>query len=178
MPAAAWTVLSSAAAIGAGGWLWGAAAVIRGLAAGSVGTALPLAVTILPTVVALPALVIGLAGLASPRPAGGLAGLFQLRLARAGVPWLADGCLVAAALFLITWVTVLSAGYRGASGGAGAFATDLTGLLAALVVLGGILRLAARAGWQALAPCAALLLATAGDALSVGARGGGAFPGW
>ena len=199
MPAAAWTVLSSAAAIGAAGWLlvgrqqpetvrsarrwlaaaallWGAAAVIRGLAAGSVGTALPLAVTILPTVVALPALVIGLAGLASPRPAGGLAGLFQLRLARAEVPWLADGCLVAASLFLIAWVTVLSSAYSAAGVGAGTFATDLIGLLADLVVLGGILRLAARAGWQALTPGLALLLTTVGDALAVSARLSGSFP--
>jgi diguanylate cyclase (GGDEF)-like protein/PAS domain S-box-containing protein len=201
MPAVAWTALSSVAALGAAAallvgrqppepvrsarrWLagavllWGGAALIRGVAAGSLGSALPLAVTVLLTVVALPALVIGLAGLASPRPARGLAGLFQLRLARAEVPWLADGCLVAASLFLITWITVLSGAYRGASVGAGSFATNLIGLLADLVVLGGILRLAARAGWQAAAPCLALLLATAGDALSVGARVSGTFPGW
>jgi diguanylate cyclase (GGDEF)-like protein/PAS domain S-box-containing protein len=201
MPAAAWTALSSVAAAGAAGsllagrqqpeavraarrWLaaaallWGGAAVIRGAAAGSVGSALPLAVTILLTVVALPALVIGLAGLASPRPPGGLAGLFQLRLARAEVPWLADGCLVAAALFLLAWVTALSSVYSGAGVGAGSFATYLIGLLADLVVLGGILRLAARAGGQALAPGLALLLATVGDALAVSARVSDSFPGW
>jgi diguanylate cyclase (GGDEF)-like protein/PAS domain S-box-containing protein len=201
MPAAAWTALSSAAALGGAGlllvgrqqpesvrsarrWLaaavllWGGAGVIRGLGAGSVGSALPLAVTILLTVVALPALVIGLAGLASPRPAGGRAGLFQLRLARAEVPWLADGCLVAASLFLIAWVTVLSSAYPGAAVGAGSFATDLIGLLADLIVLGGILPLAARAGWQALTPGLALLLVTAGDALAVGARVSGSAPGW
>ncbi|HEY6478790.1 MAG TPA: hypothetical protein VIZ00_02105, partial [Streptosporangiaceae bacterium] len=72
MPAAAWTALSSAAALAGAGllllgrqqpeavrsarrWLagavllWGGAAVIRGLGAGSVGSALPLAVTILLT---------------------------------------------------------------------------------------------------------------------------------
>ena len=201
MPAAAWTALSSVAAVAAAGsllagrqqpdpvrlarrWLaaaallWGGAAVIRGVAAGSVGSALPLTVTILLTVVALPALVLGLAGLASPRPSGGLAGLFQLRLARAEVPWLADGCLVAASLFLIAWVTMLSSAYTSASVGAGSFATDLIGLLADLVVLGGILRLAARVGWQAFTPCVALLLATAGDALAVSARVSGSFPGW
>jgi diguanylate cyclase (GGDEF)-like protein/PAS domain S-box-containing protein len=201
MPAAAWTALSSVAALAAAGsllvgrqqpeavrsarrWLagaallWGGAAVIRGVAAGSVGAGLPLAVSILLTVVALPALIIGLVGLSSRRAAGGLAGLFQLRLARAEVPWVADGCLVAASLFLIAWVTVLSPAYASAGVGAGTFATYLIGLLAELVVLAGILRLAARAGGQALAPSVALLLAALGDALAVGARATDSFPGW
>jgi diguanylate cyclase (GGDEF)-like protein/PAS domain S-box-containing protein len=201
LPASAWTALLSVAAVAAvvallagrqqaepvrparrwlaaAALLWGGAAMIRGVAAGSVGAVLPLAVTILLTLIALPALVVGLAGLGSPRPAGGRAGLFQLRLARAEVPWLADGCLLAAALFLIAWITVLSSAYAGTGVGAGTFATYLIGPLADLVVLGGILRLAARAGWRALMPGLALLLAAAGDSLAVGARVDGSFPGW
>ncbi|MGH3275056.1 MAG: putative bifunctional diguanylate cyclase/phosphodiesterase, partial [Streptosporangiaceae bacterium] len=159
--------------------LWGATAVVRGAAANSLGSAaLPLAAIILLTVIALPVLVLGVARLESPRPARGLAGVFQFRFGRAEVPWLADGCLVAASLFLIAWITVLSPAYAGASVGAGTFATYLLGLLADLVVLGGVLRLASRVGWRALMPCLALLLAAVGDCLAVGAQVSGMVPGW
>src|SRR5450755_1945119 len=181
----AWTALGSVAAAGAAvallsgrqqpeadrlarRWLavtavlWGGAAIAQNVASGVIGAAGPL----------------GLAGLASSRPAGGLASLVQLRLARAGVTRLADGCLLAASLFLIGWVTVLAPVYATADVSAGAFAADLINPLADLAVLAGILYLAARGGWRGLLPCLALLLATAGDCLAVSDRIIGSYPGW
>jgi diguanylate cyclase (GGDEF)-like protein/PAS domain S-box-containing protein len=158
--------------------LWGGASIAQDVAGGSIGAVVPLTLAGLLALIALPALVLGLAGLASSRPVGGLAGLVQLRLARAGVPRLADGCLLAASLFLIGWVTVLSSAYAAAGVGAGTFAADLINPLADLAVLAGVLRLAARARWRGLAPCLALLFATAGDCLAVSARITGSYPGW
>ena len=128
------------------------------------------------------AFALGLAGLASPRAsgrAGGLAGLLQLRLARAGFARLADGCLLAAALFLLGWSTVLAPTFaerrsrrrdlrhrpdQPAGGPAGAGGRTVAG--------------GSRWLRQALTPWLALLLATAGDFLSVGARVSGSTPGW
>jgi diguanylate cyclase (GGDEF)-like protein/PAS domain S-box-containing protein len=201
-PAASiWTTVGSLAALGAaaallGGrqpeadrparrWLavvavlWGGSFIAEDLAGGSIGAAsVPLTVAGLLMLVALPALVLGLAGLACPRPVGGLAGLTQLRLARAGFPRLADGCLLAASLFLIGWVTVLAGAFASVGTGAGTFTADLFNLLADLAVLAGVLRLAARAGLRGLAPYLALVLVAAGDCLSVSARATGLYPGW
>ncbi|HUZ27073.1 MAG TPA: sensor domain-containing phosphodiesterase [Streptosporangiaceae bacterium] len=197
----AWTALSSLAAAGAvmallGGrqqpeadrparrWLavsaalWGGAAIAQDVASGVIGAAGPLTLAGLLSLAALPPLVIGLAGLAYSRPPGGLAGLVQLRLARAGVARLADGCLLAASLFLIGWVTVLASVYAQADMGAGAFAANLVNPLADLAVLAGVLYLAARGGWRGLLPFLALLLATAGDCLAVSDRTIGSYPGW
>jgi diguanylate cyclase (GGDEF)-like protein/PAS domain S-box-containing protein len=208
LPVAAWTalgVLAAAAAatallvgrqqpepdraarrwLAATALLWGGATVIRGAAAGSagsVGSTLPLTITSLLTVITLPALVLGLARLASPRPPGGLTGLAQLRLARAALPGLADGCLLAAGLFLIAWIAILAPAYAGSGTGAdvsaGTFAGYLVSVLADLLVLGGTLRLAARAGPRALIPYLALVLVAAGDGLAVSAQVDGSFPGW
>jgi diguanylate cyclase (GGDEF)-like protein/PAS domain S-box-containing protein len=170
-PARVWLAVTAA--------LWGGAFIAQDVAGGSIGSAsIPLTLAGLLTLVALAALVLGLIGLASPRPARGLAGLMQLRLARAGVPGLADGCLLAASLFLIAWVTVLSAAYTMAGVGAGTFAADLINPLADLIVLAGVLRLAARVGWRGLAPGLALLAMTAGDCLAVSARATEQYPAW
>jgi diguanylate cyclase (GGDEF)-like protein/PAS domain S-box-containing protein len=158
--------------------LWGGAFIAQDVAGGPLGAAVPLTLAGLLSLVALPALGLGLAGLVFPQPAGGLAGLVQLRLARAGVPRLADGCLLAAALFLIAWVAVLGPVYAKADVGAGTFASDLVNPLADLAVLAGVLHLAARAGWRGLAPYVALLLATAGDCLAVSARMTASYPAW
>src|SRR5450755_4855470 len=110
----AWTALGSVAAAGAAvallsgrqqpeadrlarRWLavtavlWGGAAIAQNVASGVIGAAGPLTLAGLLSLAALAALSLGLAGLASSRPAGGLASLVQLRLARAGVTRLADG---------------------------------------------------------------------------------------
>jgi diguanylate cyclase (GGDEF)-like protein/PAS domain S-box-containing protein len=158
--------------------LWGGAAIAQDVASGVIGAAAPITLAGLLSLAALPALALGLAGLASSRSSGGLASLLQLRLARVGVTRLADGCLLAVSLFLIGWVTVLARVYAMAAVGAGSFAADLINLLADLAVLAGVLYLAARGGWRGLLPCLALLLATAGDCLAVGDRTIGSYPGW
>jgi diguanylate cyclase (GGDEF)-like protein/PAS domain S-box-containing protein len=158
--------------------LWGGATIAQDVAGASIGAAVPITLAGLLALAALPTLVFGLATLASPRPAGGLAGLVQLRLARGAIPRLADGCLLAASLFLIGWVTVLAPVYASAHVGAGTFAIDLINLLADLAVLAGVLHLTARAGQRGVAAILALLLTTVGDCLAVGARVIGSYPGW
>jgi diguanylate cyclase (GGDEF)-like protein/PAS domain S-box-containing protein len=164
--------------LGATAILWGGAAIAQDVAGASLGAAVPITPPGLLTLAALPALAFGVAGLASPRPSGGLAGLVQLRLGRGAISRLADGCLLAASLFLIGWVTVLASVYASADVGAGTFAVDLINPLADLAVLGGVLHLAARAGRRGVLPFVALLLAAAGDCLAVGARVTGSYPGW
>jgi diguanylate cyclase (GGDEF)-like protein/PAS domain S-box-containing protein len=164
--------------LGATAILWGGAAIAQDVAGASIGAAVPITPPGLLTLAALPALAFGVAGLASPRPSGGLAGLVQLRLGRGAISRLADGCLLAASLFLIGWVTVLASVYASADVGAGTFAVDLINPLADLAVLGGVLHLAARAGRRGVLPFVALLLAAVGDCLAVGARVTGSYPGW
>ncbi len=161
--------------------LWGGAAIAQNVAGGPIATGVPLTLAGVLSLLALPPFALGLAGLASPRASGrlgGLAGLLQLRLARAGFARLADGCLLAAALFLLGWSTALAPAFASAGVGAGTFAIALINPLADLLVLAVVLWLAARAGYRGLAPWLALLFATAGDFLSVGARLNGAYPGW
>jgi diguanylate cyclase (GGDEF)-like protein/PAS domain S-box-containing protein len=201
MAASAWTAAGSVAAAGAAAallssrqqpeadrparrWLaavavlWGGAFIAQDVAGGLIGAAAPLTLAGLLALVALVPLLLGTAALASRRPVGGLAGLVQLRLARTGGPRLADGCLLAASLFLIAWVTLLSGAYSTAGVGEGTFTIDLLNPLADIVVLAGILQFTVRAGWRPLTPCLALLLATAGDCLAVSARDTGLYPGW
>jgi diguanylate cyclase (GGDEF)-like protein/PAS domain S-box-containing protein len=161
--------------------LWGGAAIAQNVAGGPIATGVPLTLAGVLSLLALPPFALGLAGLASPRASGrlgGLAGLLQLRLARAGFARLADGCLLAAALFLLGWSTALAPAFASGGVGAGTFAIALINPLADLLVLAVVLWLAARAGYRGLAPWLALLFATAGDFLSVGARLNGTYPGW
>jgi diguanylate cyclase (GGDEF)-like protein/PAS domain S-box-containing protein len=206
MSASAWTAIGSVAAAGAAASLlsgrqqpeadrrarqclaaaavlWGGAFIAQDVAGGPISAAVPLTLAGLLTLIALPALILGAAALASHRPAGGLAGLMQLRLGqlrlgRSGFPRLADGCLLVASLFLIAWISVLSAFYTSSGVSAAAFAADLINPLADLVVLAGILQFTVRAGQRALTPSLALLLATAGDCLAVNARINALYPGW
>src|SRR5690348_1143067 len=136
-----------------------------------------LSFTDLPSLVLLPVMAAGLAGLAtatrgavpnaqSPR---------RSRLAAAGA-YLADGYVLAAALFLIGWVTLFGAAY--ARSGAGlSFARALVHPLVDLLVLCAALPLAQAAGRRGVAPCLALVAVTVGDALAVGARIAGTSPG-
>ena len=82
----------------------------------------------------------------------------------------ADGYVVASALFIIGWVTVLSAGYVHAGDDPGTFAAELIHPLADLLVLGAVLPLAAAPGRRGVAPVLALLAVTASDMLAVGAK--------
>jgi diguanylate cyclase (GGDEF)-like protein/PAS domain S-box-containing protein len=158
--------------------LWGGAFIAQGVASGSVVSGGPLVLAGLLAVAALPALALGAAGLARVRQAGGLAGLAQLRFARDRADQIADGCLLAAALFLIGWTTVLAGAYATVSVGPGTFTVHLLGVLADIVILSGVAQLVARAGWRALAPCLALALATIGDCLAVSPRLTGLYPAW
>jgi diguanylate cyclase (GGDEF)-like protein/PAS domain S-box-containing protein len=136
-----------------------------------------LSFTDLPSLVLLPVMAAGLAGLAtatrgavpnaqSPR---------RSRLAAAGA-YLADGYVLAAALFLIGWVTLFGAAY--ARSGAGlSFARALVHPLVDLLVLCAALPLAQAAGRRGVAPYLALVAVTVGDALAVGARIAGTSPG-
>jgi diguanylate cyclase (GGDEF)-like protein/PAS domain S-box-containing protein len=158
--------------------LWGGAFIARDVASGPIRASVPLTPAGVLTLAALPALVLAIVALGSPPQHGGLASLVQLRLARAAVPGIADACLLVVSLFVIAWVTVLSAAYSNAAVGGGTFAADLINPIAYLAVLACVIQFAARAGWRALVPCGALVLATAGDFLAVGARATGMYPGW
>ena len=136
-----------------------------------------LSFTDLPSLVLLPVMAAGLAGLAtaarsaipdaqSPR---------RSRLAAAGA-YLADGYVLAAALFLIGWVTLFSAAYT-RSGAGLSFARELVHPLVDLLVLCAALPLAQAAGRRGVAPYLALVAVTVGDALAVGARIAGTSPG-
>src|SRR6516162_8937278 len=141
------------------------------------GSAAMLSFTDLPSLVLLPVMAAGLAGLAtaarnaipdarSPR---------RSRLAAAGA-YLADGYVLAAALFLIGWVTLFSAAYA-RSGTGLSFARELVHPLVDLLVLCATLPLAQAAGRRGVAPYLALVAVTVGDALAVGARVAGTSPG-
>ena len=135
--------------------LWGAGAIgQQALAGASAGVAFPFTVADLPGLLALPALVAGLASLGSRREAARhpLAQRHRARLGTA-VARGADGYVVASALFIIGWITVLSAGYVRSGDDAGTFAAVLILPLADLLVLGAVLPLAAAAGRAAPSRC-------------------------
>ncbi len=159
---------------------WAAGLVVRQVAppgaAGSLSVADLLPLLALVTVVAgLRALAPGRAAAArdpAPAPAGlGTPGAGGLAVR------LADGYLLAAALFLIGWVTIFAGDYGRWDEGPGVFAAELMHPLADALVLGWVLPLAVAAGRRALAPCLALLAVAAADALDVAARVGGGQPG-
>ncbi len=92
--------------------LWGAGAIgQQALANASAGATFPFTVADLPGLLALPALVTGLYSLGSRREAARHP-LAQPHRARIGtaVARAADGYVVASALFIVAWITVLSAG--------------------------------------------------------------------
>jgi diguanylate cyclase (GGDEF)-like protein/PAS domain S-box-containing protein len=145
--------------------LWGASLVTQdGLAAVAPATSLT-PVDVL-SLLALPVLAIGVVGLAPARPRAGQA-----------PGRLVDGCVLAAALFVIDWVALFGAEYHAAAEGVGTFALQLIHPLADLVTLGVILAYAAAAGRRGVPPYLALLAMAVGDSLAVGARISGAAPG-
>ena len=159
--------------------LWGAGAIgQQALASASAGATFPFTVADLPGLMALPALVAGLASLASRHEAARHP-LAQRHRARVGtaVARGADGYVVASALFIIGWITVLSAGYAHSGDDPRTFAAELIHPLADLLVLGGVLPLAVAAGRRGAAPVLALLAVTVSDMLAVGAKITNGHPG-
>jgi diguanylate cyclase (GGDEF)-like protein/PAS domain S-box-containing protein len=191
------------AAIGAAVSLWRGAArqpwpdqrayrwftIATGLICGNViiGQAVPppasaaamLSFTDLPSLFLLPVMAAGLAGLAAaarsavpeaPSPRRSRRGLVGVSA------YLADGYVLAAALFLIGWVTLFSAEYARSDTGL-SFARELVHPLVDLLVLCAALPLVQTAGRRGVAPYLALVSVTVGDALAVGARIAGTSPG-
>jgi diguanylate cyclase (GGDEF)-like protein/PAS domain S-box-containing protein len=150
---------------------WAAGLVLRqaapGWAAGGAFT-----VADVPSLLALAALVAGLRELAFSSPgAAGEPPVAGAWLGPGGLATrLADGYVLAAALFLIGWVTLLGADYARWDEAAGTFTLELIHPLTAALVLGWVLSLAVAAGRRAAAPCLALLAVAAADALDVAAR--------
>ncbi len=89
----------------------------------------------------------------------------------------ADGYVLASALFLIGWVAVYRMVFLRADLGPATFAVELIHPLTDLVLLGAGLPLAAAAGRRGVLPYLAVLLIAIGDSLSVGARILGMPPG-
>ena len=159
--------------------LWGAGAIgQQELATATAGSTFPFTVADLPGLLALPALVTGLASLGSRREAARhpLAQRHRARLGTA-IARGADGYVVASALFIIGWITVLRAGYAHSGDDPGTFAAELIHPLADLLVLGAVLPLAVAAGRRGAAPVVALLAVTASDMLAVGAKITNGHPG-
>jgi diguanylate cyclase (GGDEF)-like protein/PAS domain S-box-containing protein len=159
--------------------LWGAGAIAeQALASASAGATFPFTFADLPGLLALAALVTGLASLGSRREAARhpLAQRHRTRVGTA-VARGADGYVVASALFIIGWVTVLSATYVRSGDDAGTFAAELIHPLADLLVLGAVLPLAVAAGRRGVAPVLALVAVSASDMLSVGAETTNGHPG-
>ena len=159
--------------------LWGAGAIgQQELATATAGATFPFTVADLPGLLALPVLVAGLASLGSRRETARHP-LAQRRRARIGTAIArgADGYVVASALFVIGWITVLSAGYAHSGDDPGTFAAELIHPLADLLVLGVVLPLAVAAGRRGAAPVVALLAVTVSDTLAVGAKITNGHPG-
>jgi diguanylate cyclase (GGDEF)-like protein/PAS domain S-box-containing protein len=158
--------------------LWGAGFVAaEGMPASAAGGSLTSADLL--GLLALVALGTGLVALArvSPHQAGE-----DQRPARAQagdpVARVADGSLMACALFVIAWVALLSADYHRVTGeSAGTFVVQAISPLAGIIALGALLAAAARAGRLALAPYLALLVVTLGGAFAVSDQVSGVRPG-
>jgi diguanylate cyclase (GGDEF)-like protein/PAS domain S-box-containing protein len=145
--------------------IFGAAFAAQPASAGDITPAIiQLTLTDLLALLALPLVVVGLVRMT---PSGRIA----------GTGWLADGGLLALALFAFGWIAVLRAAYGATDVGPGFFAVDLIHPVADLVVLGGTLWLAARAGRAGLTLYGALIAGAIGDFLAVQARASGMHPG-
>jgi PAS domain S-box-containing protein/diguanylate cyclase (GGDEF)-like protein len=160
-------------------WLAGAAVLVWGnllasqVATYPVGAAAPvLSFADLPALLVPPALAVGLVSL------GPVAGAAAGRPQRGGrVSRLCDGYLLAAALFLVGWVTLFGRVFASSGDSPAAFAAELLHPLADLVFAGALLGAASAAGRRGLLPYLALVAVTSADALAVGARVSGDYPG-
>jgi diguanylate cyclase (GGDEF)-like protein/PAS domain S-box-containing protein len=151
---------------------WGAGFVAQQALIGPLGgTAVPLTLGDPVSLLALPAMVAGLMALAAP---GAEPAVIRPREAAMR---LADGYVLAAALFIIGWVALFGSIYRSSGDGAGTFALALIHPLADLAVLGVVLPYAAIAGRRGVTPFLALLAVAVSDALAVGAKVDAASPG-
>ncbi len=159
--------------------LWGAGVITSHVLAIPVeAAAIPLSFGDLPSLLALPAMAAGFARLAAAGsqeaaeahpPAG-------VRAQSNALTRLADGYILASALFLIAWVTLFRMVFLRAGAGVPTFAGELVHPLADLIMLGACLPLAAVAGRRGAIPYLAVLTITVGDALAVGARAVGLPP--
>jgi diguanylate cyclase (GGDEF)-like protein/PAS domain S-box-containing protein len=134
----------------------------------------------LPSLLALPAAAIGVAMLAVARGSAAhdnWRALGHRVAAPPLIPRLADGYVLAASLFVVGWITMFGPDYARAGAGPGSFTVQLIHPLAGLVAVGLLLPMVGAAGWQAVPPFLAVLLATVSDALGVSARLSGAAPG-
>ncbi len=153
--------------------LWGAGFVAQeATAASGGGTSLTFADLL--SLLALPAIGIGLAG--QSRAAGGDRAAPRAQ-ARGALAWLADACLMAAALFVIAWLAVFGSEYHKLGESPGVFTTQAVHPIADILALGALLALAVRAGRAGLTPYLALFVVAVGESLAVGARIGGMRPG-
>jgi diguanylate cyclase (GGDEF)-like protein/PAS domain S-box-containing protein len=156
--------------------LWGAGFVAQeAMAASGDGTSLTFADLL--SLLALPAMAAGLAGLASGRRAAGGDRPAPRVQARGAAAWLADACLMAAALFVIAWIAMFGSEYRKLGETPGIFTTQAVHPIADIVALGVLLALAVRAGRAGLMPYLALFVVAVGESLGVGARIAGMRPG-
>jgi diguanylate cyclase (GGDEF)-like protein/PAS domain S-box-containing protein len=142
------------------------------------GTAMMLSFADLPALALLPVMATALGGLAS----AGRAGLpLPSRYPRRGHTsvWghVADGYVLASALFLLGWITIFAPVLSRSGGSGGTFAGELIHPVADLVFLGGTLAVAGAAGRRGIAPYLALAAMTASDFLAVGSRVAGTRPG-
>jgi len=153
--------------------LWGVG-VITGhvLTVPAGAAAIPLSFGDLPSLLALPVMAAGFARLAAAGsqeaaeahpPAG-------VRAQSNALTRVADGYILASALFLIAWVTLFRMMFLRAGAGVPTFAAELIHPLADLILLGACLPLAAAAGRRGAIPYLAVITITVGDALAVGAR--------
>jgi diguanylate cyclase (GGDEF)-like protein/PAS domain S-box-containing protein len=160
--------------------LWGTGVVVQDALAGqATGAPFPLTPADLPGLLALAAFVAGVVRLPPVRgePAGEpLAQRGRRKAPGAAAAHLADGYVLASALFVIGWIAAFGPAYPGSGYGPGLFALELVHPLADLVALGAVLPFAVAAGRRGAAPYLALLALSAADAVAVGARVGGGYP--
>ena len=170
-------------------YLWFAVAAGLGFASVIVGQAVSLPADETTMVVSyadvaallfLPAMAAGLAGLASSANAA-MAETQPSRRFRRGPgiagAYLLDGYVLAAALFLVGWVTLFGHVYTTSGATASTFAAELIHPLADLLVLGACLPFVQAAGRRAVTPYLALVAMTVADSLAVAARAAGSHPG-
>jgi diguanylate cyclase (GGDEF)-like protein/PAS domain S-box-containing protein len=173
--------------------LWGAGfAAAEGMPASAAAGSLTSADLL--SLLALAALGLGLSGLAeagrqaggSGRPAGAEEPADEERRAppdtprqqaRSAAAVIADACLLTCALFVISWVAVLSADYHRVGESAGTFAVQAIEPIADVIALGVLLAVAVRARRPALAPYLALVVIAVGNLLAVGDEMSGLRPG-
>jgi diguanylate cyclase (GGDEF)-like protein/PAS domain S-box-containing protein len=170
-------------------YLWFAVAAGLGFASMIVGltvslpadeTAMVVTYADVPALLFLPAMAAGLAGLAGSAQ-GATAEAASARRSRRGRgivgAYLLDGYVLAAALFLIGWVTLFGHVYTTSGADASTFAAGLLHPLADLLVLGACLPLAQAAGGRAVTPYLALVAMTVADSLAIAARAANTAPG-